>query len=128
MSPELINCGLRADLSDSVIPEGRIEVLRHRSIVAKLLRIVVNKVPTRKLQAANLSQHFFSIDRLKAFLLGLIRRGTKHHLPLDHRDSGVPRRTLLLLVTVEHVTVNEGGKAIVGNVTHGEGKGDIQKI
>lgn len=29
-------------------------------------------------------------------------------------------------VTVEHVTVNEGGKAIVGNVTHG-GTGSSEK-
>src|SRR5262245_35469920 len=117
MSPELVNCGLRADLSDSVIPEGRKEVLRHRTIVAKLLGIVANEVPTRKLQAANLSQHFFSIDRLKVFLVGLVRRGTKHHLPSITVTAVFPRRTLLLLVTVEHVTVNEGGKAIVGNVT-----------
>jgi hypothetical protein len=30
-------------------------------------------------------------------------------------------------VTVEHVTVNAGGKAIVGNVTHGGGPGVSQK-
>ena len=63
--------------------------------MAKLLGIVANEVPTRKLQAANLSQHFFPIDRLKVFLLGLVRRGTKHHLPLDHRDSGVSQADLI---------------------------------
>jgi hypothetical protein len=36
---------LRADLSDSVVAEGRIEVLRHWTIVAKLFRIVANEVP-----------------------------------------------------------------------------------
>src|SRR5215467_4179439 len=30
-------------------------------------------------------------------------------------------------VTVEHVTVNQGGKAIVGNVTHGGGSGASEK-
>lgn len=30
-------------------------------------------------------------------------------------------------VTVEHVTVNQGGKAIVGNVTHGMGPGASEK-
>ncbi len=38
-----------------------------------------------------------------------------------HRSTGEQK------VTVEHVTVNEGGKAIVGNVTH-EGRGLPEKL
>src|SRR5262249_60338791 len=75
--------------------EGRKEVLRHRSIVAKLLRIVANKVPARKLQAANLSQDFFSIHRLKVFLLGLVRTSSKRHLTFDHRDRIVSQADLI---------------------------------
>jgi hypothetical protein len=63
--------------------------LRHGTIVAKLFRIVANEVPARQLEAANLSQHFFSIHRLKVFLLGLVRNGSKRHLPTDERDSSV---------------------------------------
>src|SRR5262245_34761159 len=75
--------------------EGRKEVLRHRSIVAKLLRIVANEVPARKLQAANLSQHFLSIHRLKVFLLGLVRTSSKRHLTFDHRDRIVSQADLI---------------------------------
>src|SRR5499433_1715608 len=75
--------------------EGRKEVLRHGTIVAKLLRIVANEVPARKLQAANLSQDFFSIHRLKVFLLGLVRNGSKRHLPFDHRDRIVSQADLI---------------------------------
>jgi hypothetical protein len=95
--------------------------------VAKLLGIVANEVPTRKLQAANLSQDFFSIDRLKVFFLVLSEGALNITCPSITVTAVFPRRTLLLLVTVEHVTVNEGGKAIIGNVTH-RGGGDTQKI
>ena len=40
-----VNRRLRADLSDSVVTEGGKEVLCHRTIVAKLSRIVPNAVP-----------------------------------------------------------------------------------
>src|SRR5262249_19877716 len=85
----------RSDLSDSVMAERRIEVLRHRTIVAKLFGIMSNEVPARKLKAANLSQYFFSIHGLEVFLLGLVRTGTKHHLPFDCRDSSVPQANLI---------------------------------
>src|SRR5215472_2282914 len=75
--------------------EGRKEVLRHRSIVAKLFGIVANEVPARKLQATNLSQHFFSIHRLKVFLLGLVRTSSKRHLTFDHRDRIVSQADLI---------------------------------
>jgi hypothetical protein len=77
------------------VTEGRIEVLRHGTIVAKLFRIVANEVPARQLKAANLSQHFFSIDRLEVFLLGLVRNGSKRHLPFDHRDISVSQADLI---------------------------------
>src|SRR5262249_29607205 len=84
--------------------EGRKEVLRHRSIMAKLFRIVANEVPARKLKAANLSQHFFSIHRLEVFLLGLVRWKSKRHLPFDHRDSSVSQADLIAVI-------NDGSKA-----------------
>ncbi len=63
--------------------------------MAKLFRIVANEVPTRKLKAANLSQHLFSIHGLKVFLLGLIRNGSERHLSLDHRDIMVSQADLI---------------------------------
>ena len=48
-----------------------------------------------QLKAANLSQHFFSIHRLEVFLLGLVRTGSKRHLPFDHRDSSVSQADLI---------------------------------
>jgi hypothetical protein len=84
MSPEL-DRGLCADLSDSVVAEGRKEIFR----------IVANEVPARKLKATNLSQHFFSIHRLEVFLLGLVRRESKRHLPFDHRDPSVSQADLI---------------------------------
>src|SRR5262249_4495864 len=84
--------------------EARKEVLRHGSIVSKLLRIVANEVPARKLQAANLSQHCFSIHRLKVFLLGLVRTSSKRHLTFDHRDRIVSQADLI-------AGVDDGSKA-----------------
>src|SRR5215831_11224161 len=75
--------------------EGRKEVLCHGAIVAKLFGIVANEVPARKLQAANLSQDFFSIHRLKVFLLGLVRTSSKRHLTFDHRDRIVSQADLI---------------------------------
>jgi hypothetical protein len=63
--------------------------------VPKLFWIVVNEVPARKLKAANLSQHLFSIHGLEVFLLGLVRRESKRHLPFDHRDSSVSQADLI---------------------------------
>src|SRR5262249_58881883 len=57
--------------------------------------IVANEVPARKLQAANLSQDFFSIHRLKVFLLGLVRTSSKRHLTFDHRDRIVSQADLI---------------------------------
>jgi hypothetical protein len=42
---------------------------------------VAYEVPARKLKAANLSQHFFSIHRLEVFFLGLVRNRSKSDLP-----------------------------------------------
>jgi hypothetical protein len=50
--------------------------------------------------------HANKLSRTHAALLEALNR---------HRGKGQQR------VTVEHVTVNEGGQAIVGNVAHGEG-------
>jgi hypothetical protein len=40
-------------------------------------------------------QHFFSIDGLEVFLLGLVRRGSERHLPFDHVDSSVSQADLI---------------------------------
>ena len=63
--------------------------------MAKLLGVVANEVPARKLKAANLSQHLFSIDRLEVFFLGLVRNGSKRHLPFNHRDGSVSQADLI---------------------------------
>src|SRR5262249_11447744 len=75
------------DLSDAVITEGRKEVLRHGTIVAKLFRIMPNKVPAGEFKAANLSEHFFSIYGTKVFLLGLVRSESVSHRTFDHRHE-----------------------------------------
>jgi hypothetical protein len=58
----------------------------------------------RQLKAANLSQHFFSIDRLQVFLLGLVRTGSKRHLPFDYRDSSASQADLI-------AGIDDGSKA-----------------
>jgi hypothetical protein len=75
--------------------EGRKEVLRHGTIVAELFRIMPNKVPTRKLKAANLFEHCFSIHGLKVFLLGLVRSESVGHLSFDHRNLSVSQADLV---------------------------------
>ena len=65
---------------------------------------MANEVPARQLKAANLSQHFFSIHRLEVFLLGLVRRQSKRHLPFDHRDCCVSQADLI-------AGIDDGSKA-----------------
>jgi hypothetical protein len=77
------------------VAEGRKEVLRHGTIVAKLFRIMANEVPARQLKAANLPQHCFSIHRLEVFLLGLVRNGSKRHLSFDCCDRSVSQADLI---------------------------------
>ena len=43
----------------------------------------------------SLPQHLFSIHGLKIFLLGLVRTGSKRHLPLDHRDISVAQAVFI---------------------------------
>src|SRR5262245_60384825 len=84
--------------------EGRKEILRHRTIVAKIFRVVTDEVPARKLKTANFSQHVVSIYWLKVFLLALVRNGSKRNLPFDHRNNIVSQADFV-------VGIDEGSKA-----------------
>jgi hypothetical protein len=76
------------------VAEGRIEVLRHQTIVAKLLGIVAMKFQLDR-SKPRIFPNTSSIDQIKVFLLGLVRDGSKRHLTFDHRDSSVSQTYLV---------------------------------
>ena len=94
-----VNGGLRADLADVVVAEGRKEVLCHRAIVAKRLGIVANEVPAGERQAANLPQHGFSVHRPEVFLLVLSELLVNGTCPSITVTAVLPKRILLLALT-----------------------------
>jgi len=59
------------------------ELLAHRTVVAKLLRVVTDVIPAREVQRAELPEYLFTVHGLEVFLFCHVRGEGEIHLTFD---------------------------------------------
>src|SRR5262249_31983771 len=81
--------GVGSNRPETVVAKGGKEVLSHRTVVSKPLRVMAAEVPAGEGERSNLAETLLSVDRLEILFLMHVRAGGETDLSFDDRDLGI---------------------------------------